>query len=262
MISENSKFERRHVLYCDILGFAHYSLSEFFEPSRCFRLFYQLDQLVLDSTKSIDPSLPDPETGQIPDYVIRSEATYCSDSIIISTPATTIDAIWLCEAAARIQNGLCQNGFALRGAIGTGDLYHSGNTIFGSAIVNAVAIEKSGLPPVIAISPETMESFHHATSPEDQEIINTRSQQLISHHECTKPFIDPFWILKCHSTQPVMHVRNRVMVEYWRSLIEHGLNHHDLQVVEKYRWLANHFNYSLCRRTDFIQPIPCNVIQG
>ena len=99
MIDENAQFERRHVLYCDLLGFSRYSLGRFFEHSRCFRLFRQLDKMVVNARIEIDPSVPDLFSGLPPDYVVKPEAIYFSDTIVISTVATNIDAIWLCEAA-------------------------------------------------------------------------------------------------------------------------------------------------------------------
>src|SRR5437667_11147010 len=120
MIDNSAEFERRHVLYCDFLGFSNYSLSKFFDPAKCFRLFGQLDQMVKEA--SIDLSLPDARSGRLPDYVVKPEAIYFSDAIIISTPPTNVDAIWLCQAAAMLQNQICQHGFLVRGSIVTGEI--------------------------------------------------------------------------------------------------------------------------------------------
>jgi hypothetical protein len=50
MINQRSRFEERHVLYCDLLGFSRYSLSEFFEPAKCFQLFARLDRILADAS--------------------------------------------------------------------------------------------------------------------------------------------------------------------------------------------------------------------
>ena len=255
MISGNCGFERRHVLYCDILGFSSYVQSEFFQPDRCFRLFNELDKLIEDSYSPIDESIPDLDTGQVPDYVIKPEATYCSDSIIISTPVSNVDAMWLCQAAAQIQNGICAHGFLLRGAITTGEIYHSGNTIFGPAITKAVSIEASGIPPIIAISQETIKIFQHAESDEDKEIIKIREQQLIAYNEGIHPYLDPFWLLKCQTNQKDIHPDNLIRIDTWRTLINRGLLNKEPSVNNKYSWMANHFNQSLCNKISLIEPI-------
>jgi hypothetical protein len=159
MINNRAKFECRHVLYCDLLGFSAYSLSNFFEPARCFRLFQALDKMVAQSAAKIDRSVPDHQTKRVPDYVVNPETIYFSDAIVISTPSTNLDAIWLCQAAAMIQNQMCLHGFLVRGSIVTGDVYHSENTLFGPAIAEAVALEKPRSPPVIVVSSETQSVF-------------------------------------------------------------------------------------------------------
>lgn len=104
MINNMAKFEFRHVLYCDLLGFSDFSLSKFFDPGRCFRLFRALDKAIAQANVKIDPLTPEPESQRVPDYVVNPEAIYFSDAIVVSTPATNVDAIWLCQAAAMIQN--------------------------------------------------------------------------------------------------------------------------------------------------------------
>ena len=255
MLSEKHSFERRHVLYCDILGFSPYVKGEFFEPSRCFRMFHRLDELVRECVKEIDPSSPEPVTGLVPHYIVNPEAIYFSDSIVISTAPTNVDAMWLCEAAGRIQNSLCHFGFLVRGAITTGDIYHSGNTIFGPAIVRAVEMEKAVNLPIIEISDETHQIFHAAHTPEDKEIVAARSRQLISGANSDVPFVDPFWLLKCHSSQSTLHPHTKSQIESWRALIEHGLLSKSSEVRAKYRWGAQHFNYSLCNGPSIIKPI-------
>ena len=211
--------------------------------------------MIVDSKIEIDLTKPDPETGQTQDYVVAPEIIYCSDSLIISTPANTIEAIWLCEAAAKIQNGLCTKGFLLRGAIATGLLYHSGNTIFGPAIVNAVEIEKYINHPVIGVSQETLDCFFDVKSAEDKEIVQIRANQLISNKNCNYSYVDPLGMLRIHAQRTIMHVINDFQIRYWRTLIERGLKAKSERVVSKYAWMAKHFNNSLCNCKSNIMPI-------
>jgi hypothetical protein len=255
MINERSQFETRHVLYCDILGFSQYSLSEFFEPAKCFRLFSSLDRLVAEANAEIDASVPECDSGRVPDYVVKPEAIYFSDAIVISTPSTNVDAIWLCEAAARIQNHICHHGFLVRGSIVTGEIYHSGNTIFGPAIAKAVALDKSGNPPVILVSDETLKSFRHALSDEDKEIVKIRECQLIAYEESSRPYIDPFRLSQIRTNQHSIHPRTRRNIERWRSLIETGLRNREPGIQRKYLWVARRFNHCLCDKTSAIDRI-------
>jgi hypothetical protein len=255
MITAKSKFELRHVLYCDLLGFSKYSKSEFFEADRCFRLFKQLDELIEEASSHIDEDEPDEVFGRKPDYIVKPEVIYCSDSLVISTRATNIDAMWLFEAAARIQNGICAHGFLLRGSIVTGNLYHSGNTIFGPAIVEAVAKDKSGGAPIIVIDKESLHYFCLASSDEDEEIIKIRKYQLVAEDDNDTPYIDPFWMSKIHANQETIHFKTRVNLDCWRSLIEIGLKSQNTNILGKYTWMANRFNKVLCNKASNIKPI-------
>ena len=255
MIDGKSQLERRHVLYCDLLGFSNYTLSEFFDAEKCFRLFRQLDRMVADANVEIDSSVPDALTGRLPDYVVKPEAIYFSDAIVISTPPTNVDAIWLCQAAAMIQNQICRHGFLIRGSIITGEIYQTGNTIFGPAVAKAVALEKSGIPPVVVVAEETLKYFRHSTSDEDREIVKIREHQLIAHEDSILPFVDPFWLSKIHTNQPSLHEQTRENIECWRRVIERGLRHSDASVRLKYSWIARRFNSSLAGKASEISPI-------
>ena len=255
MISEKSRFELRHVLYCDILGFSKYSKSEFFEADRCFRLFRQLDGLIDDASKPVDADELDEISGRKPDYIVNPEVIYCSDSIVISTPATNSDAMWLFEAAARIQNWICAHGFLLRGSITTGNLYHSGNTIFGPAIVNAVAKDKSGGAPVVVIEKNSLDYFCLASSDEDREIVKIRKHQLVAEDDNDTPYVDPFWLTKIHCNQAVIHHSTRMNIDCWRHLIESGLKNKNTNILGKYTWMANRFNKVICNKASNIKPI-------
>ncbi|WP_273271284.1 hypothetical protein, partial [Methylophaga sp.] len=244
-----------HVLYCDLLGFSNYSQSEFFEVDRCFRLFRQLDELISEASKQIDEADIEETSCQNLNYIVNPEVIYCSDSIIISTRASNIDAMWLFEAAARIQNGICAHGFLLRGGITTGNLYHSGNTIFGPAIVDAVSKDKTGSPPVVVIDNTTLDYFERANSDEDREIIKIRKYQLVAEDDSDSPYIDPFWMSKIHANQQNVHFETRVNIDCWRNLIESGLRNKNINVRLKYTWLANRFNKVISNKASDFKPI-------
>lgn len=200
--------------------------------------------------ETLDDTLSPP-----PHYTVNPEAIYCSDSIAISTPATNIDAIWLCELAGRIQNLICMNGFLLRGAILTGQLYHSGNTIFGPAIVDAVSKDKSGGSPIILVDQSTLDIFCLADSNEDKEIVAIRKKQLISEDNSELPHIDPFWQTKAHINQETIRPETKFEIDCWRRLITSGLHSKSSETHKKYAWMAEKFNKSLCNQKSKIAPI-------
>lgn len=214
------------------------------------------------ASTEIDPSKPDAEIGTAPDYVVKPEVIYCSDAISISTPATNIDAIWLCEAAARIVNHLCYHGFLVRGAIETGELYHSSNTIFGPAIVRAVKAERDNRRPVIVVSSETLQSFKHAETSRGKEIVAIREYQLIGNENGLPPFIDPFWLSKIHTDRESISAPTRLNLESWRVLIDHGLRNLDCKIRMKYLWMAHWFNRSLCNKASGIRSITPQSVLG
>ena len=246
MINAKSQFEDRHVLYCDILGFSAYSTSIFFEPSKCLKLFHCLDQSLAEAKKKID--CPDDRY-----YVVKPEIIYYSDSIIVSTPATNVNAIWLCDAAVKIQNLIAHNGFILRGAVVTDKLYHSGNTIFGPAITKAVALDQPNEPPAIIVSEETLKSFMASTNGMGEEISKIRKQQLV-FQEAQKNYIDPYCRLK-FAAEGNLDQQSYRAIESWRNIIEKGSRNKNPKISVKYDWLAKHFDQAFCNKKNNILPI-------
>ena len=110
-------YEERHVLFCDILGFTRAVVDGNMDPTKLFLAFNHLQATVNELNKAISPEATDPESGHVYDYIVTPRAEHFSDCIAISTPATNVDAIWLCQAAAEMQNLLVRRGFLSRGAI-------------------------------------------------------------------------------------------------------------------------------------------------
>ncbi|NLD65975.1 MAG: hypothetical protein GX648_05310 [Crenarchaeota archaeon] len=246
MINDKVKYEERHVFYCDILGFSKYTTSNYFEPSKCLKMFHQLDRIIAEAKKEV--ACPDSSH-----YVVNSEVIYCSDSITFTTPATNVDAIWLCETAAKIQNLISLFGFILRGSIVTGKIYHSDNTIFGPALIHAVELDKTGAPPAIQVSKETLRIFMDSNNPSDEEIARVRKQQLI-FEDNKKYYIDPYWRLKFFADGNLDKTSNRA-IDNWRTLIETGLKNKDSKIIAKYDWLAKRFCLAFSNKKNPVLPI-------
>lgn len=154
----------------------------------------------------------------------------------------------------RIQNGICAHRFLLRGSIVTGYLYHSGNTIFGPAIVDAVAKDKSGSAPVIVIDENSLKHFCMASSDEDREIVKIRKHQLVVEDDQEKPHtLIHSGCPKLVPKQASIHVNTRINLDCWRSLIEEGLKNTNTNILGKYTWIANRFNKVICNKASNIK---------
>lgn len=203
-------YEQRHVLFCDILGFTNAVLQLEPNPSHLLITLSELTEAVREANRIIEPesSRGASETGH--QYTVTPRAEHFSDCIVVSTPATNVDAIWLCEAGAAIQNLLARRGFLSRGAICTGLLHHSEEALFGPALANAVSTEQSTKLPRIEVSSKTYDIFRIADTETDREIVRARENQLLVKTDAGPVWLDPFHYLKLFSshahTPPHPHV--------------------------------------------------------
>lgn len=249
-------YEERHVLFCDILGFTRAVVDGNIDPTKLFLAFNHLQATVNELNKAISPEATDPESGHVYDYIVTPRAEHFSDCIAISTPATNVDAIWLCQAAAEMQNLLVRRGFLSRGAIRTGLIHHTETSVFGPAFIEAVHREKKTRYPRIEISPETLFYFRKANTLDDKAISNIREKQLIITDNSGCAWIDPFHYLKSFvAADPPPHPHVMPAVNAWRKVLTNGLLSEDKSVFEKHAWMSEYFNIRLARPGSSILPI-------
>jgi hypothetical protein len=253
----NGIYERRHILFCDILGFTQAILKRRADPAKFLFAFSHIQAMVQEANRVIDPEIVEPETGRRYDYLVSTRAEHFSDCIVVSTPATNVDAIWLCQAAAEIQNLLAGRGFLSRGAISTGLAHHKDTTIFGPALIKAVYREKATKWPRIEVSRETLRSFRSAPDVDGQEICRIREQQLLITEKGGRVMIDPFHHLKffVNQTEPPPHVHVAPQIEGWRKVIVAGLRQRQKRVLAKYVWMCKRFNAILAKKGSWVHPI-------
>jgi hypothetical protein len=250
-------YEVKHVLFCDILGFSKAVLCQQADPATFLITFDHLRAAVGEANRKIDSDEISQETGLKFDYTITPRAEHFSDSIVVTTPATNVDAIWLCQAAAEIQNMLVRRGFLSRGAICTGPLHHAETSIIGPAFVTAVQREKETSQPRIAVSAETLACFRIANNAQDAEIASVREQQLLASDQSGVTWIDPFHYLKffanCNEPPPHQHVRADIAA--WSKVLKQGLLRNEGKVFKKYVWMSEQYNEKLAQPGSWIQPI-------
>jgi hypothetical protein len=250
-------YDERHVLFCDILGFSRAVLDGKIHPAKFLIAFSHLDDAVKEANRHVDPNALVPGAGRPPDYVVTPRAEHFSDSIVISTPATNVNAIWLCQAAAMIQGRLAKLGFLSRGSIATGPLHHSETSVFGPAFIEAALQEKKAKWPRVLVSDRTMKHFRHANNVDDLQICRIRERQLIVKERAGCVRVDPFFHLKffaTHKSRPP-HQDVARSVDGWRKTVTAGLQSKEKRVFAKYAWMARRFNESLVRREGWCKAI-------
>lgn len=228
-------FGKKHVLYLDVMGFSDYVRSEYFDYKFFVKIFETFDEII----RQYNDEVVNPEEG----YVVNPKITYCSDSIVVSTEASEIDAIWLCELVESFYNIFLDHGFLIRGAVVTGDIYHSGNKIFGPAMLEAVDLEKKIRMPIVAMSRDFYDIFHLADNEEDKEIVQIRDKQLISKYNLDSYFVDPFYKLKFLKNDGSAHIANIEKINKWKNVAKKELNNPDKSIRDKYVWLSEYFNH-------------------
>jgi hypothetical protein len=250
-------YELRHVLFCDILGFSEAVKRGEIDPTLLLIAFSHLQRLVREANQEIDANEHDSETGRKYDYVVQPRAEHFSDCIVISTHATTIDAIWLCQASADIQCMLAQRGFLSRGSICTGLLHHRETSIFGPAFLEAVTREKATRWPRIEVSSETLRHFRNADNCEDQEIVKIRERQLLIAEQSDCVWVDPFHDLKffARNSESPPHPHVRPAIDAWRNVLTQGLSSQDESVFRKHEWMSRHYNRTLVQPGGWIAPL-------
>lgn len=186
------KYENRHVLFCDILGFKHAVKSRSINISDIFGILRELRGYI-DSANVLNyHQLGRHDSAEKEGYLIRPIAEHFSDCLVVSVEATNLGAIWLCEVASQLQGIIVRRGFLSRGAIINGEMWHRESTVFGPAFIEAVELEKETGFPRISISDDLYSWFMSSQNEEDYEIVKIRESQLIAVDSDSTKRVDPF----------------------------------------------------------------------
>ncbi|MBL0711057.1 MAG: hypothetical protein JJV99_08605 [Colwellia sp.] len=235
------KYESRHVLFCDILGFTHAVKSKDINVSGIFSILQNL-QNYIDSANVLNfhPSgrySSREEQG----YRIRPIAEHFSDCVVVSVEATNLGAIWLCEVASQLQGIIVQQGFLCRGAITTGEMCHRESTIFGPAYIEAVELEKETAFPRIALSDNILEWFLSSEDETNYQIARIRESQLVAIDNDSTRRVDPFSQIKLYATSDQIPEHIKQLIRSWDSTIKSGIKHPDQKTRGKYEWAASEY---------------------
>ena len=123
----------RILAFIDILGFSNIVKENDKEGVECKQKFKAIFDL-------INNFFTEDENANTEIYVSEMKFSWMSDTIVFSAAATDAEAV--INSLLDTQHDLLCSGFAVRGAISVGRLYHQEN-IWGEALVRAAEIEKN-----------------------------------------------------------------------------------------------------------------------
>ena len=121
-------YEDRNVAFIDILGF-----KNIVKQSKDIEVLNIIDEL----HKNIHAD----KDGKVYDYRESFEFAYFSDCIVLS--CLSKKSYGFIQNLMNLQIELLRKGVFIRGCITKGDLYHSGNKLFGPALIEAYESESS-----------------------------------------------------------------------------------------------------------------------
>lgn len=239
---------QRAIAFIDILGFSELVLKLDNDPS----LIRQIKD-VMNTMARTQAIYETKETTR--------RISIFSDTIIISDERRELGFVLL--NTRLVAQELLDRGVLSRGAVIVGNLFHQGNIIFGSGLVEAYRTEQS-----LAIYPRILL---------DQELAEIVSKWQPSHSFITRwdnvvrQDVDGLWFLDVFAPPygPPIHANNLQMgyvkrFRYWlsRNLItELEAQKPNYRNIAKIRWAINQFNSSLSRYS-ISEVEPIDIAQG
>lgn len=173
----------------------------------------------------------------------RQRITNFSDSIVISYPLNQAGGIFcLLLDVLHIQKDILTLGYATRGGVAIGKLFHSEIGIFGPAFVKAYDIEKKvAVYPRIVVSEDVigksaLNPVHDAYS-EIEEILHLLKEDFDGLY-----YID--YLIASASEYEKKEEHKRLLIEARKVAIK-TLKDKDIGISAKGRWLARYFNTAL-----------------
>ena len=152
--------------------------------------------------------------------------------LFILAPTSYIQIHYPCVNA--LYKSFVQEKILLRGAICRGDLFHSGNIVFGPAMVKAHEAEENiAIYPRIILLPDLQEDFFF-NCPEMEKEFFTDYDGI----RCFDWLVEVVFHSKYEAKQERLYVIQELVSEYTKPSVSP-------RIQQKYLWLKNHFNPSL-----------------
>lgn len=224
-------YTQRYVAFLDILGF-----SEIVRETDRDALPNRFDAIVktLEEINSREDEL-DNDVGC--DFQFQS----FSDSIVMSSNATTVGLFYLLSTVRQLALSLLGNGLLMRGAVAKGKLHHVGSVMFGPAFLEAYRIEHEiAKYPRIILSPGTYADLAPMK-------LGLRDPSYILDND-GPPYLHILLRLKeFNSLTASIEDRNSpeiIAAQSYQRILQQLLDHsiHEPRHFEKVRWFALYWN--------------------
>lgn len=131
----NIKYEKRIVVYIDILAFKHRVNKSKTNAAELDTIFYALNRIYslveLNNKFGLEP-------------ITGVQVSTFSDCAVISYPASKTDSFFgILIDIIHMELDLANRGILVRGGVTIGELYHDQSIVFGPAMNEAVELEES-----------------------------------------------------------------------------------------------------------------------
>lgn len=219
------KYEKRIILFIDFLGFREVVERTKKDADELSRLIDALNSISVAGELTTNPS---------------QQVTQFSDSLVISYKVSeTSGVFWMANAIALTLIQLVGHGYLLRGAVTIGKLYHTKRHLVGPAMVSVYEMEsKVACVPRVIFDPEIIKAARRHPQPGH----TPEEEEAYVRHFVKTDFDGQLYLdfVTWESVVEVAGLDSDAYPEYLAklgALIETGLNHKDVRVVEKYLWL-------------------------
>lgn len=165
MVVELEQYEKRIIVFIDILGFREH-IKKTIEDKVSFTNLKDALNYISQIGSVINNELYEEHDKEI---------TVFSDSIVISYPVANPNNVFsLLMDVVYIQLDMICRGILLRGGIATGELCHKNTIVYGPAMVEAYELEsKSAIYPRVIISKDVFTIISKINNSTDLEIVNS-----------------------------------------------------------------------------------------
>lgn len=221
------KYSKRIIAYVDILGWTHATTK--IAPPFLFDALKPIIQRAEFNSQAHRDALIEELGDRVNPLMLEVQFGFFSDSLVMSIPVEFRGRIY--DTISHITVKLLQNGFAVRGGITSGDLYHLDQIIFGPALVEAHALEsEKALYTRVLVHDNVLA------------ITGTHEEAGVIKDHLGDWVVDPFpWSLK---TSDVDHMRN-LLIQIFDppkviDVIKYKINsfRSDENILEKWKYQA------------------------
>jgi len=221
-------YRERYVAFMDVLGFSQLVSDADHQPHK--------REVILAIIESLRTTL-----SEIPPTNFRF--TQFSDCIAVSADRSRDGIIAIFSGCAALVTDLLQLGVMLRGGIAVGNLVHTSDVLFGTGLLSALAHDRSGGSPRIALQNDVM-SDAREWGYDDL----TRTDHIDGH-----PMLHVLWEFENAGTggamQPLIRTAAGKIVRHVRG----NTSREDLppDVQAKWTWMGNYWNQSVTNQVAF-----------